>query len=95
MAKIFRIKGEQRLTQTGKIGAWLFVLSPIASGIFYYWFLVQAAKAYNGQPGIPLALLVISGMTFLGGAIMVLVGRSFSYYAQEDDPAAATKGLWS
>ncbi|WP_018900425.1 hypothetical protein [Rhizobium sp. 2MFCol3.1] len=96
MAKVFKIAGEQTLTQNGKLGAWLFVLSPLASGLCYYWFLVEAGKTYGGQPEIPLALMVGAGLAFLGGLVMIIVGRSYSYRAyEEEQKPAESGGLWS
>ncbi|CAD7023142.1 hypothetical protein REJC140_00107 [Pseudorhizobium endolithicum] len=94
MTKRFIISGSQELTTAGKIGAALFVFSPIASGAFYYWFLRELTRQYSGSPEVPLMMMGLCGITFLAGIVLVIVGRSYSYSAREAEETGA-KGLWS
>ena len=81
----YSIQTTQSLDQNGKLGAWLFVLSPVASGACYYWFLVEAMKNYGGNPTVPLLLTVGSACSFLGGAVLLLVGRTQSHIVYDEE----------
>lgn len=94
--KRYKIHTTQSLDANGKIGVWLFLLSPIVGGGCYYWFLVESLRRYAGTPALPALLMIAAGLAFFGGAVMILLGRTFSHTMQEVAPAEKqqSEGLW-
>ncbi|WP_429820267.1 hypothetical protein [Ensifer sp. B1-9] len=85
--KYFEVMSIQRLTPVGKLGAWLFILSPIFDGFFYWWLINELAEAsdYSRNLWGPSLCMIVSTMTFLGGLVMVIVGREQRSVFQEFD----------
>lgn len=94
--KRYRIHTSQNLTKNGQLGVWLFLFSPIVGGASYYWLMAESFRRLNVLPVIPAVFMVAAGIAFLGGAVMVLIGRTFSHSVNEIDPAEAkqSEGLW-
>ncbi len=82
MKKLY-IHTTQQFDANGRTGAWLFMLSPIAGGASCYWYMVEMADRYLGQPQLAVLLMVASGLTFLGSMIMLLVGRTQTHAVYE------------
>lgn len=82
MKKLY-VHTTQQFDANGRTGAWLFMLSPIAGGASYYWYVVEMAKEYFGQPGLAVVLMIASTLTFLGSMIMLLVGRTQTHAVYE------------
>lgn len=65
----------QRFTADGKVGVALLLGSPLVSGASYAWLLAALNDPYNHNLFAPSALLILSGLAFIGGALAVLIGR--------------------
>lgn len=94
--KSYRIVTSQNLTQNGLLGVWLFLLSPIFGGAFYYWYLVTLSSVRGTHPALPASLVMLSGLGFLGGAVLIIVGRTLTHSVTEIDSSETgkTEGLW-
>lgn len=90
----YRIHTTQQLDENGRIGAWLFVGSPVVSGLCYYWFQVQAAKTYGGNIAPPAIFMALAGVAFLVGCILLLVGRSQSHTVFEAESTYSNGDQW-
>lgn len=76
----FTMQATQSFTSDGRMGVWAMLLSPVASGILWAWFLKE--------PGmLALTLLVASGLAFIGGCLLVLIGRRQTFIGQIERPA--------
>jgi hypothetical protein len=92
----YEIETYQRLNEMGRVGIWLLMLSPLAGGASYYWFLVQITKRYgSGSTGLPALCMVACGLAFIGGAILLLIGREYHHSARELDDEGKKGGLWA
>ena len=67
----------QRFTADGKLGIWLLMGSPLVSGAAYAWLLRELAEEYsrNQTLFLPSVLLILSGLAFIAGALLALIGR--------------------
>lgn len=74
MGDRYEIIGTQQFTDSGTFGAWLFVLSPFATGGGYAW-LLNEIGSYSPNVIGPALVLLFSGLAFFGGCVMMLVGR--------------------
>ena len=89
------ISGKQSFTAEGKIGVGLFLVSPIASA-FAGSLLYNAATNFRSDDELgPALLLFVSGMSFLIGIVLMLIGRSYDFTATQPQQTQETKGLWS
>lgn len=70
------IRSKSFLTKTGQIGAYLFVLSPIATMIFSAFLMFEWSKSasYSNWP-IFAILTLVSAVGFLSGYVMFSIGR--------------------
>jgi hypothetical protein len=76
VANRYQIYSRPRLDADGVHGAWLFMLSPILNGLSWWW--------YFGQPGMwPLIAIVGTAIAFLGGFILLLIGRDYDSKVDE------------
>lgn len=71
-----------RLNTFGRLGAWLFIAGPLVTAMSIYWLTGAVAATrftpltvYNLLPHI--AGITIGTIAFLGGAILLLVGREY------------------
>lgn len=87
MAKTVKIKGFQHFTENGKIGMWLFIISPIVSAGCYVWWLREIAKSYGNTPGLAATIGFVAGVAFLVSIPLMLIGRSQTYTVTSDDNA--------
>lgn len=74
----YDIQSTQHFTDNGIIGVWLFLGSPILSGIGYWW-LTSELSGYSPNLFGPALVLFLSGMGFLGGCVSLLIGRSQTF----------------
>lgn len=72
----YEIASRQRFTDNGQIGVGLFLGSPILSGIGYAWLLNMLPDDPAFGPSL---ILFLSGMGFLIGCVMMLIGRQQSF----------------
>jgi hypothetical protein len=87
------ISSSQSLNSTGKMGALLFIFSPILEAACYWWLINELAQTYGREPLLPSLGLIVCSIAFLGGLVMVIVGRDQQHVLREVDPEH-TKGLW-
>ncbi|RWB87434.1 hypothetical protein [Mesorhizobium sp.] len=70
MAITYKVETRQELTDEGVLGIWMLLISPIVNGLAW-WF-------HQSDPGwLPLAVIAVSGMTFLLGFVLLIVGRGY------------------
>lgn len=67
MTEKYRVTTSQ-LNRDGVHGAWLLLLSPIFQMAGWLWY-------FREPSAWPLALIAVTSLTFLGGFILLLVGR--------------------
>ena len=85
MARKFRITGAQKFTDTGRIGVWMFILSPAAAGLFYFWWLYEIAKPYDKIPGVAASLCFIASVAFFISIPLIVVGRTETFNIEVDE----------
>jgi hypothetical protein len=72
----YQIYTRSHLNADGVHGAWLFMLSPILNGLAWWW--------YFREPDMwPLIAIVATAIAFLGGFILLLVGRDYDSKVDE------------
>jgi hypothetical protein len=72
----YRVTTRSRLNGDGVHGVWLFVGSPLVQACAWAWYL--------SWPGWwPLGLIGITSLTFLGGFVLLLVGRDYDSTVDE------------
>ncbi len=76
MSKVFKISARQKFTDDGKIGAYMFVISPILAAGLYAWMINEFSNRISGNPYLPATLLLLPSITFLISVPMMLIGRS-------------------
>jgi hypothetical protein len=86
MTRIYELQTRQMFTEGGKWGIALVLTSPIATGLLYWW-MIYAISANEraaefgyratmpGMVGFIAVLLIASGLAFLVGGILLLIGR--------------------
>lgn len=79
MTKKIRVNGTQAFNENGKIGVWLFVVSPIVSLGCYYWWLREIMKPYNSVPEVAAGIGAIAGIAFLCSIPLLIVGRTQNF----------------
>ena len=77
MTPPYTMHSVQRFTADGKFGVWLLMCSPLVSGASYVWLLHELAEEYshNQTLVLPSVLLILSGLAFIAGALLALIGR--------------------
>lgn len=92
----YQIHTEQKFTDVGMMGVAFFVGGPIAAGLCYGWLLYQLSQPpFLQNIAAPLVILGLSGIVFLFGCAMMLVGRSQTYTVKRVTPSDTDKQLWS
>ncbi|MFC0804809.1 hypothetical protein ACFHWW_04880 [Ensifer sp. P24N7] len=91
----FEISSSQSLDSTGRLGALLFIFSPVLEAACYWWLLNELAdyefRRNLWGPGLG---LIACGISFLGGLVMVIVGREQRHIVREVD-CDPTNKLWN
>lgn len=84
----FNIRGTQKLTDDGKLGVGLMFISPLASGFIWAWLTYGNVK--GGSAFLPSVLLGVSGLAFLYGIVLFVLGRAYHFtaHAEKTDSAA-------
>ncbi|MBP1844738.1 hypothetical protein J2046_003005 [Rhizobium petrolearium] len=85
----------QTLNDNGRLGAWLFIVSPVVGGACYAWLVSELQHRLSSNLWLAAGLVFLSGLAFLVGAVLVLIGRSYTAAVVPSEPAEETKGLWS
>lgn len=64
------------LNSDGITGAWMFVVSPFAQALGIWWYLSNGSL-------FGAAIVLIAGVTFLGGIILLLIGRQTTGWIED------------
>ncbi|MGO4642482.1 hypothetical protein AB4Z43_29010 [Mesorhizobium sp. 2RAF45] len=73
-----QIQSQQEFTYEGRVGAFLFICGPIASGLGYAWLMNELSNGYPQISG-PLLVQAAGALAFLLGCVMMLVGRTYQH----------------
>ncbi|QKC83278.1 hypothetical protein [Mesorhizobium sp. NZP2077] len=77
MAIKYRVTTRSRLNGDGVHGVWLLLASPVIQVIGWFW--------YVSAPGWwPIGLITVTSLAFLGGFVLLLVGRDFDSVVDEN-----------
>lgn len=81
----YRVTTTSRLNADGVYGAWMLVISPLLQALAWVWY-------FSVPEWWALALIGITGVTFLGGFVLILVGRE--YDSVVDETSAPVDPKW-
>lgn len=72
----YRVTTRSRLNGDGVYGAWMLVISLLLQALGWAWY-------FTVPEWWALGLIAITGVTFLGGFVLLLVGRDFDSIVDE------------
>ncbi len=94
MTKRIEMSSSQLLNDTGILGAWMFVCSPVVAAAVYWWLVSELARGESLF--FPTLGLIICNVACLAGLVMVIVGRDQHYIVREVDPDPTKRvRLWT
>lgn len=91
------VSSRQAYTDNGKLGVFLFIASPLLGSLFYAWFVREKAEElarYSSDTdyaGFAAFLMVLAGVAWSVGVVLMLVGRHFHHEItlEKEAPTAA------
>lgn len=72
----YRVTTRSRLNQDGVFGAWMLIVSPLLQASGWRWYL--AVPEWRA-----LGLIAITSVTFLGGFVLLMIGRDYDSTVDE------------
>ncbi|RUW43003.1 MAG: hypothetical protein E5W15_06960 [Mesorhizobium sp.] len=72
------IQSQQEFTYDGRVGVFLFISGPVASGLGFAWLLIALGSS-PPQLVAPMLVEAAGGFAFLIGCAKMLVGRSYRH----------------
>nr|WP_155249145.1 hypothetical protein [Mesorhizobium loti] len=72
----YRVTTRSRLNSDGVHGTWMLLISPLLQACAWAWY-------FSAPEWWALALIAITTVTFLGGFVLVLVGREYDSVVDE------------
>ena len=78
MPNIYEMNTRQVLTDGGKCGVWLTLGSSVVSTMTWFWPVIMYGRdaEFNAiSPAVLVLLLAACGFAFIGGCILLLIGR--------------------
>ena len=92
--KTVKVSTAVELREDGVLGAWLFALAPIGGAAAWFWYGYIAAEAarrsyYSGpSPWLPALIMLLCGLAWSWGVVLLLVGRRYEHRVQIVDAEA-------